>query len=142
MGSEKLENDVIDAAYYVRAAMDQDGAGVQGFKIGDSAKDAVRLVIGQPMERNGVKTFLPHGMDDSAFDKALSIYTPEVLKTQAPEGTFFLRGQPVTLDRFSQSIDRYAMTRDGKGNYIPSTGGAFITIDKAGTRPLRLPVHQ
>lgn len=142
MGSEKLESDVIDAAYYVRAAMDQEGAGAQGFKIGDSAKDAVRLVIGQPMERNGVKTILPRGMDDSAFDKALSIYTPEVLKTQAPEGTFFLRGQPVTVDRFSQSLDRYAMTRDGKGNYIPSTGGAFVTIDKAGTKPLRLPVHQ
>lgn len=140
LGSQKAEQDVIDSAYYVRAAMENDGNAVPGFGMTATSAQAVRLVIGSPMERNGVKTLLPKGMDESGFDKALSNYTPEALKTVAPDGTFYLRGQPVPLQNFSDSLSRYGMQRDGKGNYLPMVGGAFITTDKAGQTPLRLPV--
>lgn len=140
LGSEKAENDVIDSAYYVRAAMDNDANAAPGYKFAATNERAVALVLGQPMERNGVKTLLPRAMDESGFDKALSVYTPDKLQTMAPDGNLYLRGQPVTLQRFSDSITRYGMTRDGKGNFLPSTGGAFITTDKAGQQPLRLPV--
>lgn len=139
LSSEKVENDVIDSAYYVRAALDNAANAAPGYEFKQKNEErAVALVLGQPMERNGVKTLLPRAMDESAFDKALSVYTPDTLKASAPDGTLYLRGQPVALQRFSDSITRYGMTRDGKGNFLPSTGGAFITTDKAGQLPLRL----
>ena len=140
LGDERAENDVIDAAYFVRAAMDNDGTPIAGFNLEASTRMAIKMVIGEPLERNGVKTILPRGMDENAFDKALSIYTPDTLKAAAPSGTLYVRGQPVDLQRFSDSIGRYGFKRDGRGNYLPSSGGAFVTTDKEGQLPLRLPV--
>jgi hypothetical protein len=142
LGDPRAEDDVIDSAYYVRAAMDQDGIAPVGFKLPASMEHAIKLVIGLPIERNGVKMLLPRGMDENQFDKALSLYTPEVIKTIAPSGTVYLRGQPVTIQRFSDSLTRYGMKRDGNGNFLPSVGGAFITLDPAGQQPIRLPVKQ
>lgn len=142
LGSQKAEDDVIDAAYFVRAAMDQDGINAEGFKLGTSEQKAIAMVMGYPMERAGVKTLLPRGMKEDDFDKALGTYTPEVLKTLAPSGTVYLRGQPMTLDRLSASLPRFGMTRDGAGKFLPSTGGAFVTTDPGGRQPLRLTVSK
>ena len=137
----KAEDAAIDSAYFVRAAMESDGSAMPGFKLTASEQQAVKMVLGQPMSRNGVKTFLPRGMDSEGdFDKALGTYTPDVLKGLAPEGNFYVRGQPVSLQRFADGITRYGMRTDGGGNYLPSSGGALVTTDKAGTTPLRLPV--
>ena len=140
LGDDAAESDVIDSAYYVRAAMDSDGTAAPGFNLDASNRSAVRLVIGEPLERNGVKTLLPRGMDEGAFDKALEAYTPDKLRTMVPD-TLYVRGKPVTLDRFSTSLTNYGMRRDGKGNYLPVSGGAFVTTDKEGRNPIRLPIR-
>jgi hypothetical protein len=146
LGDTRAENDVIDAAYYVRAAMDQEGIAPEGFKLTATAANAVNMVAGQPVERNGVKTLLPRGMTESQFDTTLQRVWGDAkfldqLKGSTPDGTLYLRGQPVPVDRFSANLLRYGLTRDGQGNYIPGSGGAFVTLDKAGTMPLRMSVQ-
>lgn len=141
LGDQKAEDDAIDAAYFVRAAMDVDGINAPGFKLGQSAEKAVKLVLGQPMERGGVKTVLPKGFDEDMFDDKLKGFTPEVLKGFAPSGQVYVRGVPQPLERFSNALSGMGMKKDGRGNYVPSTGGAFVTVDKDGQVPLRLPIH-
>lgn len=140
LGDARAEQDVIDSAYYVRAAMDLKGINAPGFHLGSDEEDAIKLVIGQPMDRGGVKTLLPKGMSENQFDDAMKVYTADVFKGLAPDGNLYVRGQPVSPARVANSLTNYGMRRDGKGNYLPVSGGAFITVDKEGQRPLRLPV--
>lgn len=140
LGDPRAEDDVIDAAFYVRAAMEQDGINVEGFKLGASEEKAVSLVIGKPVERNGVRMLLPRGMSEKDFNEKLSNFTPEALSGIAPSGNVYLRGQPIPLQRFSSSLTNYGLKMDENGSFIPSVGGAFITLDPAGQRPIRLPI--
>lgn len=72
IGDDQAESDVIDAAYYVRAAQEQEGIAPAGFKSsGNGAADAVAMVAGTPITRAGVKTLLPRGMQESDFDNRL-----------------------------------------------------------------------
>lgn len=81
LGDERMEDDVIDSAYYVRAAMENAGTAVGGFKLEASEDQALKLVIGLPLTRSGVKTILPRGMDEDQFDAKLRTYTPDVLRS-------------------------------------------------------------
>jgi hypothetical protein len=53
LGDDQAESDAIDAAYYVRAAMEQEGIQAPGFNLKASSENAVRMVIGQPLDRGG-----------------------------------------------------------------------------------------
>jgi hypothetical protein len=139
LGDERAENDIIDSAYFVRASMDMDGTAAAGFSLDASNKNAVKMVAGEPLERGGVKTLLPRGMDEDAFDEALGRYTVEKMQVIAPDGVF-VRGQPVPMERFVNSLNRYGMRKDSQGNYMPSSGGALVTTDRENRKPLRLPV--
>ncbi len=141
LGDDRAEQDIIDAAYYVRASMDAEGTAVQGFDLKASNENAVRMVIGRPMEREGVKTILPRLMDESQFDAKLREFTPDVLRTMAPDGVVYIRNNPIKVEALSMGILSYGMKRDGRGNYIPVRGNALVTVDKAGTQPLRLGVQ-
>lgn len=139
LGDEQAENDVIDSSYFTRAAFDQDGIEAPGFGLNKTTDQAIKLVIGQPMERSGVKTLLPRGMDEARFDQALKTVTPESLRAAAP--MFFVRGQPIKPEQLVNRLTEFGMRRDGAGRYIPVSSGAFVTLDAAGTRPLRLNVQ-
>lgn len=142
LGDAKAEQDVIDAAYYVRAAMDVQGIEVSGYDLKASAEQAVKLVIGQPVARSGVRTVLPRGMSESDFDEKLRAYTPESLKTLAPSGTVFVRGQPRTLEQLSTSLPGMGLALDPRTKrYTPVSAGAFVTLDKEGSQPLQLEVR-
>jgi hypothetical protein len=139
LGDAKAEDDAIDAAYYIRAAMDADGSKAPGYHFEASAHEAVRFAVGVPMERNGVKTVLPREMDEDGFDARLKAFTPDVLRSMAP--VFYVRGQPIAPEKLAGTLDRLGMRRDGQGGFVPSSGGAFVTLDPAGQVPLRLPMR-
>lgn len=136
LGDERAEQDVIDAAYYVRAAMDTEGSAVPGFDLDAGNEQAVRLVIGQPIERSGVKTILPRGMSEGDFDDKAKA----ALQRLAGQ-TLYVRGRPVSAEAIAARLDGYGMKRDGEGRYTPVSGGAYVTLDKEGTQPLRLGIR-
>jgi hypothetical protein len=138
LGDDRAEQDVIDAAYYVRAAMDIEGIAAPGFSrgLGASAEEAVRLVIGTPLDRGGVKTLTPRGMDEAMFDeKARAALAP--LAGQK----VYIRGKEMTAEELATRLNGYGMRRDGQGRYTPVLNGAYITTDKDGQQPLRLEVR-
>lgn len=142
LGDERAEQDVIDAAYYVRAALDQEGVAAAGFKpMNASAENAVAMVIGRPLERAGVKTFMPRGMDERAFDERLRTFTPQKLRELAPAGQVYYRGTAIPVDQLSLRLPEYGMKRDGAGRYVPIVRGAVVTVDPQGRVPLRLEVR-
>jgi hypothetical protein len=140
LGDPRAEQDIIDASYYVRAAMDADSSSTPGYKLGKGNEEALKLVAGTPLERQGVKTLTPRGMSEDQFNERLRTYTPEKLKSVAPEGQVYVRGVPISLDALSSGITDYGLRRDGKGRYIPVANNALVTVDKDGTKPLYLSV--
>lgn len=138
LGDERAEQDIIDAAYYVRAAMDLEGVGVEGFKLDASNRGAVSLVIGEPMERGGVKTLLPRGMKEDQFDDKLRELTPDTLRTMVSSDRVYVRGRAVPVEQLSQALQSMGMRRDGRGRYIPVASGQFVTLDPEGLVPLAL----
>lgn len=144
LGDDRAEQDVIDAAYYVRAAQDQEGIAAPGFTrgIGNGAADAVAMVIGLPIERGGLKTVLPRGMKERDFDERLRGFTAEKLRVLAPTGEVYVRGAPVKVEQIANRLTEYGMKRDGAGRYVPVVRNAPITLDAQGTQLLRLEVRQ
>lgn len=139
LGDDRAENDVIDAAYFVRAALEQEGVAPSGFKpMSASAENAVAMVIGRPLERAGVKTMMPRGMDEKTFDTKIAAYTADKLKEQAPEGVMYLRGQPVKLEVVANRLPQYGMRFVSPGRYAPIANNAPLTLDKDGRTPLIL----
>lgn len=136
LGDDKAEQDVIDAAYFVRAAMENEGTQVPGFNLKASNENAVRMVIGTPIDRGGVKTLTPRGMDEKTFNEksraALAPYSGAKL---------YLRGKEMTPQELALRIDGYGMKRDGQGRYTPVVNGAYVTTDADGAQPLRLEVR-
>jgi hypothetical protein len=63
IGDPKAESEIIDAAYLLRAGMELKGA-APGFSLEDTNRQAVKMLVGVPLERGGVKTLLPRGMDE------------------------------------------------------------------------------
>jgi len=140
MGDTNAENDIIESAYLVRAGLDAEGAEVPGFGRADqSNENAVKMVIGQPLERAGVKTILPRGFTESMFNDKLKTLTPTVLTNLAP--VFYSRGVAIKPEQLAGRLQEFGMRRDGTGRYIPVSNGAPITLDAAGTNPLRIKVQ-
>ena len=142
LGDDKAEQAVIDSAYYARAALEQEGIAPTGFKpMGASADSAISMVIGLPVERGGVKTFLPRGMKEGDFNDKLGSYTPDKLREQAPDGVMYVRGIPIKVESLSNRLSSAGLKMDGKGGYVPSLNNAPVTIDKQGTQLLRLVIQ-
>lgn len=141
VGDPVIENDIIDAAYYVRAAMDAEGSAVPGFTLKNSEAEAVRLVQGDMIERDGRKAFLPRGWDERRFDERLKTYTPERLRELAPSGVLYLRNRPVKVEAVASGITQYGVRKDSQGRFALSRGNAFLTLDEAGTQPLSLEIR-
>jgi hypothetical protein len=138
LGNPKVEQDVIDAAYYVRAAQELDTARAPGFTrgFGSGAEDALKLVIGTPVERGGMKTFLPRGMTESDFDtRARATLAPLAGKQ------VYLRGQPMPAEALAGKWDSYGLRLVRPGEYVPISNGAQFTLDPSGTLPLRVKVQ-
>jgi hypothetical protein len=135
------ESDVIDAAYYVRAAQEQEGIAPAGFKSsGNGAADAVAMVAGTPITRAGVKTLLPRGMSERDFDTKLTAAGQSLLQ-QAPMGQVYVRGAPVPVRNIVTHLGEYGLKRDGQGRYIPVVRSAPVTLDPQGQQMLRLEVQ-
>lgn len=136
LGDTKAENDIIDAAYFVRAAQELDGVAPTGFKLPVGADQAVSLVVGMPLTRAGVKTLLPRGMDESMFD------TRARAALAAGKGqTIYLRGQPMTVESLANRWPSYGVRMVRPGEYMPVSGNAPFTLDKEGAVPLRVQVR-
>jgi hypothetical protein len=136
LGDETAEQDIIEAAYYVRAAMDVEGIEVPGYSLKASNENAVRMVIGTPLERGGVKMLTPRGMDERTFDER----SRAALQPLAGQ-KLYIRGKEMTAEELAVRITGYGMRRDGQGRYTPVLNGAYITTDKDGQQPLRLEVR-
>ena len=137
LGDPKAEQDVIDSAFYVRAAQELEGIAAPGFTrgIGSGAEDAIALVAGAPIERAGVKTLLPRGMTADQFNT----------KTQAAMAPLagqrlFVRGQPVPAESVALRLGGYGM-RYNRGGYTPIVNNAPVTMDSSGSVPLVLRVQ-
>lgn len=141
LGDSRAEQDAIDAAYFVRASMDSEGTAVPGFGLNASNRNAVKMVLGEPIERAGVKTFAPKGMDEGTFNGMVRAYTPEVLASMVPGGKVYIRGQERSVSQLATSLPDMGLTRDGQKRYIPVASGALVTLDKAGTIPLALEIR-
>lgn len=141
IGDAELENDIIRSAFYVRAAAEADaGTNLPGFYLQKTPQDILRFVYGLPVERAGVQTFLPRGMTESAFNDQLRRITPEMLNAVAPE--FFARGKRrLNAAALSHRLPELGMIKDGQGAYTPVIDGAAVTVDEAGTRPLKLRIN-
>lgn len=146
LGDDKAENDAINAAYLVRAYMALPDSNASNYKFrrfldsGDLETNAVAMVLGQPVERFGIKTVLPKGMSEGDFNSKLRDYTLDRLKEMAPNG-IYIRGQPRPLERLASTISTIALKRDGQGRYIPVSSNAMVTTDPAGQNPLRLEIR-
>jgi hypothetical protein len=140
LGDDRAEQDVIDAAYYIRAAQDQEGIAAPGFTkgVGSGAKDAVAMVIGEPIERAGLKTVLPRGMKERDFDEKIKALGQ---KMQAVGGVVYVRGAPVKVEQIAGHLTEYGLKRDGQGRYIPVVRNAPVTLDPLGQQLLRLEVR-
>lgn len=153
LGDERAEQDIIDAAYYIRAAQEQEGISPAGYSLKRGADHAIAMVIGLPIERGGVKTLLPRGMKEGEFDTKLSGYTADKLRAmtigraegtdvqRASSGVFYVRGTPITPEALANRLTDYGMRRDGQGRYVPIVRNAPITLDPAGQQLLRLEVR-
>lgn len=137
LGDREAETKAKQAAYYVRAAMEVEGGQAPGFDRFSDASNvgAVAMVMGQPVERGGTKTFLPRGMKEAEFnDKAQASLAPLAGKT------LYVRGQPVTAESLASRLTEYGLTRDGQGIYTPVRNGALVTLDPQGQQPLKMKV--
>lgn len=144
LGSDQAEKDVIDAAYYVRAAQEQEGIALPGFSkgIGSGEDDAIAMVIGQPVVRAGVKTILPRGMTESDFSDRLQTQAPAQVAALMPSGKVYLRGREIDFKTgVLPLIGSMGLQRDERGRYIPINRGAMVTLDPGGTIPLAIQVQ-
>jgi hypothetical protein len=145
LGNTKAEQDVIDAAYYVRAAGELPSATATGYSPTKSAEQAIALVAGQPITRGGVNTLLPRGMTESDFDAKLRTFTPDVLKPMAPDGKVYMRDQggvrEIPLNLLHSRMVDFGMRYYAPGVYAPVRNNTILTTDKDGTKPLLLKVQ-
>lgn len=143
LGSDQAEKDVIDAAYYVRAAQEIDGVAAPGYQgIGSGEDDAISMVIGTPVERSGVKTILPRGMKESDFNDRLVNQAPAQVEALVPSGKVYLRGREIDFKTgVLPLIGSMGLQRDERGRYIPVNRGAMVTLDPGGTIPLAIQVQ-
>lgn len=145
LGNAKAEQDVIDAAYYVRAAGELPSATATGYSPTKTNEAAIALVAGQPIIRGGVNTLLPRGMTESAFDTKLRAMTPDVLKTMAPDGKVYLRDaggvREIPLSLLHNRMVDFGMKYYSPGVYAPVRNNIIVTTDKDGTKPLLLKVQ-
>jgi hypothetical protein len=136
LGDAQAEQDAIDAAYYMRAGMDE-----PGYQGATSNRAAVKLAVGLPLDRGGAKTILPRGMEEDQFNDKLRAFTPERLRELAPTGEVYVRGQKRSLEQLFSALTTMGMRRNGAGQYAPVSGGAMITLDKDGQVPLLLEIR-
>jgi hypothetical protein len=146
LGNTKAEDDAILAAYYVRAAAELPSGTTPGYESPQkSVEAAIAMVVGQPMNRGGINTILPHGMTESAFDTKLRSFTPEMLKTMAPDGQVYLRDaggvRSIPLNLLHGRMVDFGMKYFSPGVYAPVRNNVIITTDKDGTKPLLLKVQ-
>ncbi len=132
LGNTAAENDAIDAAFYTRAAFELPDTTMPGYASQTASNEhAVEMVIGHPIERGGVKTILPRGMDESTFDAKLRAMTPDVLKVAMPDGQAYVNGTPIPLNLLHNRLVDYGMRYYSPGVYAPVRGNAIVTTDKA-----------
>ena len=134
LGDAREEQNAIDAAYYVRAAMDVDG---YEFKTGN--QQAVEMVLGRMVERGGEKTYAPKGMTLDDFDAKLRSYDAARLSALSP--SFWIRGKEVKAPWLAQRMTEMGLKRDSKGRYVPFYNGAAVTMDKDSQTPLMLEIR-
>jgi hypothetical protein len=134
IGDDAQETAAIDAAYYVRAAME-----VEGYQNTVSNAQAVRMVLGGVYERQGVKTITPKGMTENDFDNKLKTYTAERLTGISPK--FYIAGKEVSPMVVANRIGEMGLKMEAQGVYVPFHNNRVVSLDPEGTKPLKLEVR-
>lgn len=127
---DELADRLIDASYYAQAGLTAEGGG--------NIKQAIKLVTGGIIERNGGKIPLPYGMDEDTFEKRIEAVKPEQIA--APGGQVFVGKTPVPVAQFVQSLPDAALEHAGNGKYVVRAGMGYVT--KADGKKLVIEVRQ
>jgi len=115
--NEEVASRMIDAAYFVQAGLTAEGSG--------NIKQAIKLVTGGIIERNGGKIPLPYGMDEDTFEKRVEAIKPEQIA--APGGQVFVGKTPVPVAQFVQSLPDASLQHAGNGKYLVRAGMGYVT---------------
>lgn len=114
---------MIDAAYYIQAALTADGSG--------DTRRAVLLATGGIVERNGSKIPLPYGWEEDRFGKALRSATADNIPTT--DGNVYVGKTAVPVAQFVQQLPQASLEHAGQGLYSVKAGMGYVT-DATGKR--------
>jgi hypothetical protein len=122
-GAYEVAQQAVRAYYAGSAAKSGDTSGELDR---DRMREAVRAVLGEPVDINGADVFPPWGMEEDAFVDAVESHWAQVAEA-VPAG-------------LSRDLDDYQLRAGGSGRYfLVGAGGAFLT-DAAGN-PVQIDVH-
>lgn len=123
--NEDLRRDMIEASYLANIGMAAEGQS-------DPAR-AVRIITGGLTERGGAKVPLPRGVSADDFDKAVRgatsanvVNVPLGDAEQAKRAAVYVRGQPVPMADFLQSLPDARLVYVSQGRYSVQAGGALV----------------
>lgn len=112
-------------AYYAGKA--SESGNVSGELDEKLVAEAVRAVIGEPVEINGADVFPPWGMSADTFqDKLEQVWTETVIGDRVA-GVILPKAKAVLPDGVSADLDDYTLQQAGDGRYYVIAGnGAFL----------------
>lgn len=119
MASPEVEDAVIDAAILARASGQAGGKRL-------SIDEAIKVVAGEIVERNGTRIPLPRGMDSSDFGKALKNAVPSMIQTPTPDGKVYSGGQAIPVEDFLAKLRDAPLRHAGPGLYTVSAGSGSV----------------
>lgn len=122
-GAYEVANQAVRAYYAGKAAKAGDTSGELDR---DRMREAVRAVLGEPVDVNGADVFPPWGMEEDDFMDAVEARWPQV-SAAVPAG-------------LSRDFDDYQLRTAGSGRYfLVGPGGAYLT--DAGGNPMQIDVR-
>jgi len=115
--NQEVRRQMINASYYIQAALAADGNPDTG--------RAVLLATGGIVERNGSKIPLPYGWDSDDLNKALRSVKPGNI--QSTKGYVYSGKTAIPVDQFIQQLPNAALEHAGQGKYSIKAGTGYIT---------------
>lgn len=118
--SSLAENDAIDIAYKMSAALDGD------------TDAAIKMATGGIIKHGNAdaKIPLPDGMSERAFNKKINALTTIDFQSQAKDGYAYVSGMKMPLNKFVTSLPDASLVYAGNNNYAVKAGNSYVTNQK------------
>lgn len=129
--NQEQRDAMIEAALLVRVGLASERGG--------NTRQAVSIATGGIAEHNGKKIPLPYGVSADEFGKRLSAITPDMLRSQAPDGKVYSNGAPMDAAAFLSALPTAELIHAGRGRYAVRSGGGVITNQQG--RPVIIEVR-